>query len=232
MPISSSYDFTVTRNQLVEGALRICGVIAPGETPSTSQYTNGSEALNMLVKAWQSDGMQLWIMSEYTLTLTNGVNSYTINEKMLKVTQALNRNINTNIDIPMRIITRDEYNRLGNKTSSGNPVQVWHNPNLTTSTVKVYPTPSTVEATNNRIILTYQKQTSDLDASTDNPEFPAEYFDALKFGLAARLCYEYGLDSIDRKQIIEQAMLLKTDALSFGTEEGSMYFGVDIRKQF
>jgi len=230
MTTSSSTDFTVTRNQLIEGALRICGVVAPGETPTTAMYTGASEALNMLVKAWQSDGMPLWAMSEYTITLTDAVNSYTISPKLLKVTQALNRNTDTNIDIPMRIVTRDEYNRLGNKTTSGNPIIVWCNPNLDDTTVKVFPTPTAVEAADNTIILTYQKEFSDFDASTDTPEFPKEYFDALKFALASRLSYEYGMDVQDRKQLFEQAMMLKQDALSFGTEEGSVYFGVDTRR--
>jgi hypothetical protein len=193
-------------------------------------YTGASEALNMLVKAWQSDGMPLWAMSEYTITLTDATNSYTISPKLLKVTQALNRNTDTNIDIPMRIVTRDEYNRLGNKTTSGNPIIVWCNPNLDDTTVKVFPTPTAVEAADNTIILTYQKEFSDFDASTDTPEFPKEYFDALKFALASRLSYEYGMDAQDRKQLFEQSMMLKQDALSFGTEEGSVYFGVDTRR--
>jgi len=230
MAISNSTDFSITRNELIAGALRICGVIAPGETPTAAMYTGGSEALNMIAKAWQSDGMPLWVMREYTLTLTNATSEYTITPKLLKVTQALNRNISTNVDIPMRILTRDEYNRLGNKTTSGNPILLWSNPNLTTTTVKVFPVPTTVEAAGNTLILTYQKEFSDFDTSSDNPEFPAEYFDALKFALASRLSYEYGLDVQDRKQLFEQAMILKGEALSFGTEEGSIYFGVDVRR--
>jgi len=230
MAISGSTDFSITRDQLIEGALRICGVIAPGETPTATMYTGASEALNMIAKAWQSDGMPLWAMSEYTLTLTDATSSYIISPKLLKVTQALNRNIDTNIDIPMRIVTRDEYNRLGNKTTSGNPILVWCNPNLDDTTVKVFPTPTSVEAADNTVILTYQKEFSDFDASSDTPEFPREYYDALKFALASRLSYEYGVDIQDRKQLFEQSMILKNEALSFGTEEGSMFFGVDVRK--
>ena len=230
MAISGSTDFTVTRNDLIEGALRICGVIAPGETPTSTMYTGASQALNMIVKAWQADGMPIWALAEHTLTLTTDTNSYTITPKLLKVTQALNRNGTTNIDIPMRIVTRDEYNRLGNKTSPGNPIIVWANPGLDSTVVKVYPRPTSVEAAANTVILTYQKEFSDFDASTDTPEFPKEFFDAIKFALANRLSYEYGMDVQDRKQLFEQAMLLKQDALSFGTEEGSIYFGVDTRR--
>lgn len=230
MATSGSTDFLVTRNQLIEGALRICGVIAVGETPSTAMYSTASDALNMLVKAWQADGMPVWATKEYTLTLTTDTSSYTISPKLLKVIQAYNHNTSTNIDIPMRIITRDEYNRLGNKTTSGNPIQLVAIPNLTDTTVKVFPRPTSVEAATNTIVLVYQKQFDDFDSSTDNPEFPNEFFDALKFALANRLSYEYGMDIQDRKQLFEQAMVLKTEALGFGTEEGSVYFGVDVRR--
>jgi hypothetical protein len=130
----------------------------------------------------------------------------------------------------MRIVTRDEYNRLGNKTTSGNPILISVIPNLTDTTVKVYPRPTSVEAAANNIVLVYQKQFDDFDSSTDNPEFPNEFFDALKFALASRLSYEYGLDVQDRKQLFEQSMILKADALSFGTEEGSMFMAVDNRR--
>jgi hypothetical protein len=230
MTISSSYDFSVTRNEIIASALRVIGAIAPGETPTTAMYDGGAQALNMIVKAWQADGMPVWVMSQYTLPLVDATNSYSITPKLLKVVSAFNRNTTTNIDIPMRVVTQDEYNRLGNKSTSGNPVQIWAQPLLDTTTIKVYPTPTSVEAAANTILITYQKQFSDMDASTDTLEFPQEYFDAVKFALANRLSFEYGMDIQDRKQLLEQAMILKQDALSFGTEEGSVFFGVDVRR--
>lgn len=229
MATSNSTDFNVTRDQLIAGALRIVGAIAQGETATADMVSNASEALNMLAKSWQADGMPLWVMREYSLTLVDGTNTYTVSPKLLKVVQAFNHNSSTNVDIPMRIITREEYNRLGNKTSEGNPIQVFCNPNLTSTEVKVFPTPGSTEATYNTIKLIYQKQFDDFDSASDNPEFPNEFFDALKFGLANRLSYEYGMDVNDRKQLAEQAMLLKLDALSFGTEEGSFFVGADMR---
>lgn len=230
MTISSSYDFSVTRDEIIASALRIIGAIAPGETPTTAMYTSGSQALNMIVKAWQADGMPVWVMSQYTLTLVDATNSYSITPKLLKVISAFNRNTSTNIDIPMRVVSQDEYNRLGNKSTAGNPIQIWAQPLLDTTTVKVYPTPTAVEAAANTILITYQKQFSDMDSSSDTLEFPQEWFDAIKFALANRLSFEYGMDIQDRKQLLEQAMILKQEALSFGTEEGSVFFGVDVRR--
>lgn len=227
MSVSGSTNFSTSRNELITGALRIVGGVAQGEVPTTDQITEAAEALNMLVKAWQVDGMQLWVTKEYTLTLVAGTSSYTPTTKMMKIISAYNHNTTNNIDIPMTVITRDEYNRLGNKTSSGNPIQLLHIPNRIDSTVKLFPTPDATSAANNEIVIVYQKPYDDFDTSADEPEFPSEWFDALKFGLAHRLCAEYGMNINDRKQLLQEVILLKTEAISGGTEEGSIFFGVN-----
>ena len=229
MGLSNSTNFATSRNELITGALRIVGALAQGETPTTAQMTEGAEALNFLAKAWMADGMPLWVIREYSLPLTASTAVYTPSTKMMKVIQAYNHNTSTNVDIPMRIVTRDEYNRLGNKVSTGNPIQLLHIPNRTDSTIKVYPVPTSVEAASNQIIITYQKPYDDFDTSTDEPEFPAEWFDALKFGLAHRLAAEYGMELNDRKQLMQEALLLKQEALNNGLEQGSFFFQVDTR---
>ena len=78
MSTSGSTNFTVTRNQLIYGALRLCGVIAENETPSTEQINNASEALNMFVKRLEAEGMALWSTKEYNVPLTAGQNTYMI----------------------------------------------------------------------------------------------------------------------------------------------------------
>ncbi len=229
MALSNSQNFSTTRNDLILGALRLIGAIGQGETASSVQITEASEALNMMVKAWQADGMSLWVTKEYSLTLLASTASYTPTVKMMKVLQAYNRNTASSVDIPMRIITIDEYNRLGNKTSSGNPIQLVHIPNRTDSTIKVFPVPTSVEAAANTIKITYQKPYDDFDAATDEPEFPSEWFDALKYGLAFRLAGEYGVSLQDRRQLMQEAALMKSEVLLYGTEEGSIKFSPDNR---
>lgn len=229
MTTSSSTNFSTSRDELIKGALRIAGAVGQGETPTTYQITEGAEALNMLVKAWQTDGMSLWVTKEYTLPLVAGTSTYTPTTKMMKVLSAYCHNSSSNVDIPMTIITRDQYNRLGNKTTTGTPIQLYHSPNRTDSTIKVFPTPDSVSASINTLVLVYQKPYDDFDNATDEPEFPSEWFEALKFNLAHRLSSEYGMSLNDRKQLLSEAVLLKTEAMNNGGEEGSYFFGADIR---
>lgn len=237
MATSSSTNFTVTRDDIIKGALRLCGALALGETPTADQVSEASDALNMLVKAWQADGMALWARGEYTLALTLDTKSYTIGlgqtvniAKPLKITQAILHDTQTNVDIPMRIITRDEYLRLGNKSTNGQPIQIYYDPQRDTGVLYVYPPANSSAVSYKQIKFTYQKPFEDFDASTDNPDFPQEWYEALKYGLASRLAGEYGISMDDRRQLMQEAILIKNDALSFGTEEGSFWFTPDYRK--
>ena len=237
MTTSNSTNFSITRDDIIKGALRLCGALAVGETPSVDQVTEASEALNMLVKAWQADGMALWARGEYTLPLTLSTQSYNIGigqtvniAKPLKITQAILHDTQTNVDIPMRIITRDEYLRLGNKTTTGQPIQIYYDPQRDHGVLYVYPPANSSAVSYKQIKFTYQKPFEDFDASTDNPDFPQEWYEALKYGLASRLAGEYGISMDDRRQLMQEAILIKNEALSFGTEEGSFYFTADYRK--
>lgn len=237
MPTSGSTNYTTNRDTIITGALRIIGAVAQGETPTATQISEGSEALNFMIKAWHSDGMPLWAIKQYAITPVASTrvyrigNSQTINTpKPLRIIDAFFHNGTTNIDIPMTLLTRDEYNSLGNKTSEGSPIQYYYDVQNTYGDLYVFPVPDSVAATSgNNITIVYQRPYEDFDSASDEPDFPQEWFDALKFGLADRLCPEYGVPIIDRNDIRSRAAQLKLDALLGGVEEGSFSFQVDVR---
>jgi hypothetical protein len=233
---SGTTTFSITRDDIIKSALRKIGVVAQGEVPSTDQYTEAAFALNLLVKSWEADGMPLWALRTTTIPLTANVNSYdigvtkTVNtDKPLKVIQAWNRNTISNIDVPMRILTKQEYNILGNKTTTGNPIQIYYEPLRDYGVLHVFPTPSSTDASNQVIHIVHQRPFEDFNASTDTPDFPQEWYDAVVYGLAVRLAPEYGVP-IDQRQVLgREAADIKMAALSFGTEEGSLFFQREYR---
>ena len=77
MATSGSFDFVLDRDDIITEALQQVGAIADGETPSSDQLTSCSRTLNMVMKAWQADGMQLYRKKEYTITLVASDNTYT-----------------------------------------------------------------------------------------------------------------------------------------------------------
>lgn len=230
MSTSGTTSYSITRDDIIKRALRLVGALAQGETPSSNQTTEAAAALNGLVKAWAADGMPLWAITERTLPFVAGQRVYTISSpKALKVLQAWNHNVTSNVDIPMRIITQAEYNILGNKTSAGNPIQIYYDPRRDNGEMHVFPVPTTVEQAANTLHYVCQIPFEDFNASTDAPDFPQEWYDAVTYGLATRLAPEYGLDIPSRKTLWQEMTIIKQDALNFGLEEGSLYFGVERR---
>jgi len=61
MALSGSIDFAVTRDDLIKAALQHIGAIGDGDTPSSTQLSEAGLLLNMLIKNWAKDGMQLWM---------------------------------------------------------------------------------------------------------------------------------------------------------------------------
>ena len=236
MATSSSTNYSIARDDIIKRALRLIGVIAQGETPTTEQVDEAAQALNGLVKAWQTDGLPLWAIKQTTIPLTDGDAVYTIGvgqtvdtPKPLKIVQAFIRDVNSKVDVPLRLVTKQEYNVLGNKESSGKPVQFYYDPQRVHGALYVYPVPTSVEAALYTIHIIYQRPFEDFDSSTDEPDFPQEWFDAITYGLACRLAPEYGLPAQERKMLWNEMTIIKQDALNFGLEEGSLFFQVDRR---
>lgn len=230
MTTSGTYDFSVTRDQLIKGALRLAGVIAQGETPTASQISDASESLNLMTKAWMADGMPLWAIETLSIPFVAGQNTYTISTpKLLKPIQSWNRNTSSQVDIPVRMISREEYNILGNKSTTGNPIQIFFNPNRDSTEIKVFPTPDSISAAQNTLYLVAQRPYQDFDTASDTPDFPQEWYEAVKYGLAVRLAGEYNIDIETRRVLVAEAAAIKQEALSFGTEENSLYFQRDWR---
>ena len=230
MPTSGTTAYSTTRDDIIKRALRLIGALAQGETPTATQVTEAAVALNGLVKAWAADGMPLWAITEKTVPFVSGQRVYTLSApKPLKVLQVWNHNITSNVDIPMRIVTQAEYNILGNKTSAGNPIQVYYDPRRDTGEMHVFPVPTTVEQSANILYYICQIPFEDFNTSTDAPDFPQEWYDAVTYGLATRLAPEYGVSIPDRKTLWQEMSIIKQEALNFGLEEGSLYFGVERR---
>ena len=237
MATSSSTDYSVSRDVIIAGALRVLGVVAQGESPTATQVTEAAEALNMLAKAWEADGMPLWAMKEYSIPMTTGAASYRIGltqtvdiPKPLRIVNAYFHNGASNVDVPMISLTRQKYNMLGNKASTGQPIQYYYDPQRVYGDLFLYPVPdATASAATNWVRIIYQRPFEDFDASTDEPDFPQEWFQALKFGLAEVLAPEYGVPLEHYGHLRKVAKEYKDQALGFGTEEGSMFFSADRR---
>ena len=239
MPTST---YSITRDQIIITALRKLGTVEPADTTSTIDsniVTNCAQALNLMVKQWMTEGIKLWTVTDYTLTLVASQTSYIIGpsgpdlvaDKPLRLIQGLLRNISVTsyIDTPLQILSKQEYTTLGSKFSTGIANSVYLNPGLTSATVKFFLTPDTSTATNYQAILTCQRPIYDISLSSDVPDFPNEWMQALVWGLADQLSLEFGLPINHRQEVMLRAEKYKDQLTSWDIENESTFFQPDAR---
>ncbi len=230
MTISGSYNFELNRDAVIKGALRKLGVISQGQTPDTNQYTDSAEALNVLCKSWQSDGLPLWAIKTVNFTPVDGTTSYTVGTSLtvntqepLKVYNAWYRNTTSNIDTPLRMIVRAQYDLLPNKSEEGTPSQLYYERLNGSGVIYLRHTPDSTFASNNQVYLRFQRPFADFDATADTPDFPSEWNRALIYGLASELSFDFGLPKKERDDLFALAKVFKDEALGFTQEEGSFW---------
>lgn len=107
--------------------------------------------------------------------------------------------------IPVRPISKDEYNRFGAKNAQGTPIQLAYDVQANTGYVYLYPT---FLAASQVLFIEFTKPIDDFTTSTDDYDMPQEWGEALKFNLALRLAPEYEVPREKYQQIKDMAASL------------------------
>jgi len=231
MATSGVSTWSLQRDAVINGALRKLSVLSGGSSAQAWEITNAAEALNAMIKGFYADGMPLWAIKEYTFTTVASVGTYNMGNGQtlatpmpLKVVQGYRIETSGASNIPLNVYNHYDYNLLPVNATAGEPVNMFYQPFSTYGVIKLWPTP--IDATTT-ITIVYQRPFEDMVTSTDDFDFPSYWTEALIYGLAWRLSGEYGLPIMDRQNLQKEAEFFHQQALSFGTEEGSLYFQPD-----
>ena len=183
MTLSSTRDGTVTVGDMVRGSLELVHLAEGGEPLAAEDTTVALNTLRRMLRTWAVTGVRLWLNDEEIITLAASTASYTLDPRYLEISYGFRRDASGN-DTPIRLMDRDEYNRLSYKASSGPPYAVFVNRLLTSTTATVYPVPT---AAGEYIYLTGKRQILDPTQLTETIEVPAEWEETVVFNLAKRL---------------------------------------------
>lgn len=227
MATSNSTDWSLNRDQVITAALRKLAVLPSGGTPSTNQINDATDSLQALVKAFQADGMPLWKINSQTFTVVAGTNTYTVGPsltincpKPLRVIQAFYTPLGSD-NVPMNVYNRYDFNELpqGN-TNTGTPINFYYQPGRISGTIKLWPIP--IDSTTT-ITFHYHSPYEDMDASSNDFDFPSEWIIALIYNLAWVMSPEFGIPPTDRQLLGAEAKYWHDYVLSMGSEEGSIF---------
>lgn len=222
MATSSYTSWELNRNKLIEAAYRKIGLPGDGNTLSTSQYTDGLEALNSVISLAVTNGMPLW--KRTTLQVVPSTTSQVYNvPNAIKVSAVFLRDIG-GVQYEIHNKSLYDFNRLP-RDSIGIPVHWTWAPALEGGNISIWPLvsdPTTVNTKTLQII--YQKEFDGFnDTTTDTPDFPAYWTSALVYKTAILLAPEFGVPLEDRKILLAEANTYWEQASNYGDEDGSFY---------
>jgi hypothetical protein len=222
----------MTRNTIVAAAMRKCGALARGQTPTAEDYEYGTEALNNLVAEFQTLGMPLWARKTLDIPMLLNQESYTIGVGQtinsafpLKITQAWNEPTSGGGRQDMEDVGIYDFELLPlSADSAGTPCQYCYQPNINYGVLRIWPAPDATAVADRTLTIAYTAPFDTFVSAADTPYFPREWNNALIYGLAVLIAPEFGVPLNDRSILSKEAKDHLTFAEDFGLETASITF--------
>ena len=127
-------------------------------------------------------------------------------------------------DIPIWMVSRQEYFDTPNKTTQAPPVNVYYDPQLTTGEAHLWPAPDSVGDT---ILFSAKMPIEDFDTGTNNPDLPQEWLRALAWNLADEQALEYEIPADRHTRIMLKAAETKMAVMMWDHEDVSILMQPD-----
>ena len=222
---SGTYTFGMSADDLVTAALRQTGRYGSVDSIPAADKANVLQALNIIVKALVKNQKPLWCVQRVAVPLLVGVATYNLSmitgmTRPLRITHAMIRTAVGN-DTTLELVSRDDYNNLGMKSSTGTPNQAYYDPQIGAGMLTLYDVPMGSTQT---VYLDIQRQVQDFNLLTDNPDFPQEAFHMLKWCLADEIALEYLTPQDMRAEISRKAMISLESFFASEREDVSSFF--------
>lgn len=229
MTTSNSTVWELTRDQLIEAALRKLGVLNKGTAADATQLATGQTALNGAIARFNTLGMPLWKRTEEGVPLVLTTATYTLTGAV-KVTEVYLRNTNSSVQYKLQLKSEYDMNSLP-YSSTGVPVSWSFTPNLAEGgTLRIWPIPDSSAVSNYSLRVIKQDEFDTFTSSGETPDFPAYWTDALIYATAVALAPEYGIPLNDRKMLQQEMTMYLSQAQNYGDEDGSLFFAPEVRR--
>lgn len=225
MASSGTYGFTMSRDDIIGAALRLTGAFGDQDVIPASDISNCAQALNILAKELSNEGLPLWCVVDFPISLVAGQALYNFSQlsgqpRPLRILDMYLRSATGN-DVSIALVSRYDWNTLGSKFSPGVPNQAFYDAYLGEATITLYDVPDDSTRT---LHVVYQRQIQDFNLATDNPDFPQEAFRLLKWCLADEIALEYQAKGEVRNEINQRALSYKNKFFGMEQEQVSVYF--------
>jgi hypothetical protein len=190
---------TTTAGDQINGALRLLGVLAEGETPSAATSQDALTALNQMIDSWNTERLAVFSTQDQVFSWTPGLISRTLgpsgdfigNRPILLDDATYFRDPASGISYGIKIINQQQYDGIAVKTvTSTYPQVIWLNMTYPNIEMYIYPVPTKVLEWH---FISVEELTQPALLST-TLAFPPGYLRAFRYNLACEFAPEFGIE--------------------------------------
>ena len=201
---------TTSAGDQINGALRLIGQLAEGETPSAATSADALTAMNQMLDSWSSERLSVFSTQDQVFTWPASTKSRTIgptgnfvgNRPVLLDDATYFRDPSNNISFGIKIINQQQYDGIAVKTvTSTYPQVIWVNMDMPNMDMYIYPVP-TKALEWHFISVTELVEPATLATTL---VIPPGYLRAFRFNLACEIAAEFGVEPSATVQRIAMA---------------------------
>jgi len=188
-----------TAGDIINGSLRLLGVLAEGETPSAEISQDALTAMNQMIDSWNTERLSvfstqdqvfLWPAGQISRTLGPS-GDFVANRPILLEDSTYFKDPGTGVSYGIKQINQQQYDGIAVKTvTSTYPQVIWTNMSYPDIEMYVYPVP-TRELQWHFISVEELTQPATLDTEL---HFPPGYLRAFRYNLACEMAPEFGVE--------------------------------------
>lgn len=202
---------TTARDQ-INGALRLIGMLAEGESPSAATSQDALTALNQMIDSWNTERLSVFSTQDQVFTWTPNqihrtlgpTGNFVGNRPILLDDATYFKDPTNGISFGIKLINQQQYDGIAVKTvTSTYPQVMWVNMDYPNIDMYVYPVPTKALEWH---FISVTELTAPADLST-NLTFPPGYLRAFKYNLACEIAAEFGVEP--PPQVLRIAMTSK-----------------------
>ena len=196
-----------TAGELINGSLRLIGVLAEGETPSAETSQDALTAMNQMIDSWNTERLSVFSTQDQVFTWPAGELSRTMgpsgdfvgNRPVLLDDATYYRDPSTNVSYGIKFINQQQYDGIAVKTvTSTYPQVIFTNMTYPNIEMFVYPRPTRALEWH---FISVEELTKPAMLDTELT-FPPGYLRAFRYGLACELAPEFGVEPSPQVQRI------------------------------
>jgi len=188
-----------TAGDIINGSLRLLGVLAEGEVPSAETSQDALRAMDQMIDSWNTERLAVFSTQDQVFTWPAGLISRTLgpsgdfvgNRPILLDDSTYFVEPGTGVSYGVKIINQQQYNGIAIKdVTSTFPQVIYVNMNYPDIEMFVYPRP-TRDLTWHFVSVEELTQPATL---ATNISFPPGYLRAFRYNLACEMAPEFGVE--------------------------------------